>query len=670
MKTNYLYILVITAVFNCLTSFAQDFSEGFKLLENGDFAAAETYFAEKRQLYPDNKTVAICYARALGLSSDPEGALNLFKDLENQYQGDYEIGLNLAEAYLWNKQFDQALKDYKVLTAKDAESFPAQLGLANTYSNLKQYPLALETIEKALAIDPGNPGAMNSKFYIILGYADQEKKAKNFEKADALFQALIKQAPENSLARIVYGMFFFEQKQWDAAEDQFQLIPDAVERYRHLALLEQAKENSKEALVLAKVAVDSSQTQDAAAQLKAKERLVQAYLWNAKFNEAKAAIDQLQLEDSKQTTYLALLANYYNYTDQPQNSLDTYNKILDIDSSSYDGLMGKAGALRALNQKKLSVAQLDSVLKYYPGQADAIQLQETIANSLKTNVKTEFAYQEDNDTNVTYLAGLTLTLPLNDRHGLTLNYNNRNTTRELSDSEATSNTISLGYTTRIHNRTTATISGGFTKVTAGPQAYTQWNAQAEVKTVLLPRNNFSLAYQRSIQDFNATLLASELVLNNFILNNNLMLIGNLGWYTQARYVALSDDNQSQQVFTSLYYSLGKKSIFKFGANYQFLTFKEDRAELYFSPDSFNNVEGFARFDHNGKRFVAAIEVAVGTQTIDDQDAMNTLRGFAEFKYNYNKRLVLGVFGRYSNSASDAANGFSFYQVGISGQIRL
>lgn len=670
MKTNYLFTLVFAALFGCFSSFAQDFTEGFKMLESGNFVAAEAYFAEKRQLFPDNKTVQICYARALGLSSDPQEALNIFKQLESQYQGDFEIGLNLAEAYLWNKNYKEALVDYKVLTAKDPQSFPAQLGLANTYSNLKEYQTALETIEKALSIAPGNPGAMNSKFYILLGYADQEKKAKNFDKADSLYKALIAQSPDNSLARIVYGMFFFEQKQWEPAEQQFQLIPDPVDRYRHLALLEQAKENSKEALVLAQIAVDSAVTQNSEAQLKAKERLIQAYLWNAKFKEAKAAIDGLQLEDPKQTTYYALLANYYNYTDQPQESLATYNKILELNPSAYDGLMGKAGALRALNQKKQAVSYLDSVLKYYPGQADALQLKETIAASLKTSVKTEYAYQEDNDTNITYLTGVALNLPLNEKHGFILNYNNRKTTREASESEATSNTIALGYTTRIHNRTTATLSAGFTKVTAGPQAYTQWNAQAEVKTVLMPRNNFSLAYQRSIQDFNATLLASELVLNNFILNNNSMLVDNLGWYTQARYVALSDDNNSKQLFTSFYYSLGKKSIFKFGANYQFLSFSENRAELYFSPDSFNNYEGFARFDHNGKRFTAAAELAVGKQFIDDQDAMNTLRAFAELKYNYNKRLVLGVFGRYSNAASDAANGFSFYQVGVSGQFRF
>ena len=149
-----------------------------------------------------------------------------------------------------------------------------------------------------------------------------------------------------------------------------------------------------------------------------------------------------------------------------------------------------------------------------------------------------------------------------------------------------------------------------------------------------------------------------------------MLIKDLGWYTQARFVALSDDNSSTQVFSSLYYSFGKKSIVKFGLNYQFLQFEKDRAALYFSPSSFHSGELFGRFDHKTKKINLATEVALGNQFIEQDEAMNTFRASLSLRYNYNSKINLGIFGRYSNSASDTASGFSFYQLGIGGNIKL
>lgn len=639
-------------------------------MESGAFKDAANYFSEQLKQFPDNKTVQICFARSIGLSNDPELALKKFIALDQQYPGDLEVRLNLAESYLWNGQYQDALQNYLELTASHPRSFAAMLGLANSYSNTQNYPEAFEAIEKAISIDPQNQGAKTSKFYILLGYADQQKKAKNFEKAESLLELLRCEHQSNTQVLQAFGMLLFEQKQYEDAAEMFNAVKDPVIRLTHLALTSQAKGKSKAALDFAEEAVNQVNPDKFEDYRLAQERYVQALLWNEKFAQAKKQIDGLANEPRMQKSYLSLLANWYGYTDRPVQSLATYNLLLTQNPTSFDALMGKANALKALNKKEQATQMLDSVLKYYPGQADALSLKAAISESLKTVVSTQFAFQQDNDQNDTYFTGVRLELPLNANHGFSLNYGFRETTQQSTGLEATSNQITLGYTRKIHNRTTATAAAGFTKVTTGAAPYTQWNAKLELNTRLMARNSFILSYERTIQDFNASLLAEELVLNNYVLSNNSMLVGKLGWYTQGRFIAISDDNTSTQLFTSLYYSLGKKYLFKFGLNYQFLQFQEDRSELYFSPESFHSGELFGRFDHSAKRIKIGAELALGRQLINQDEPMNTFRSSLDLRYNYNSRINLGIFGRYSNSASDAASGFSFYQIGLGGQIKL
>ena len=88
-------------------SSAQDMNRGFSHLEKGEFDKAEMFFEDILKSYPQNKTAQLCYARAIGLNSQPEKALTLFINLKKEYPGDLEIELNYAESLLWNKKFGQ-----------------------------------------------------------------------------------------------------------------------------------------------------------------------------------------------------------------------------------------------------------------------------------------------------------------------------------------------------------------------------------------------------------------------------------------------------------------------------------------------------------------------------------------------------------------------------------
>ena len=122
--------LIFALFFFLFLANAQNMNEGFSYLEKGEFAKAEMFFTSILKDYPENKTAQICYARALGLNSDPKKALLIFKNLQLKNPNDLEIDLNYAEALLWNKNYKVAKYVYEELVQKNPTNFVAHPTLA------------------------------------------------------------------------------------------------------------------------------------------------------------------------------------------------------------------------------------------------------------------------------------------------------------------------------------------------------------------------------------------------------------------------------------------------------------------------------------------------------------------------------------------------------------
>lgn len=158
--------------------------EGYQFLETNQYQNAKQYFNEILKKHPGNKTARICLARAMGLSNQKEQALTNLQELAIDFQDDFEIELNLAEAHMWNNQFIAALDKYKTLIDLDPYNFTAHLGYANALAGLQKNQEALQFINKALVIEPGNPGAINSKKYILIAIAYDNAKRRNHSIAE------------------------------------------------------------------------------------------------------------------------------------------------------------------------------------------------------------------------------------------------------------------------------------------------------------------------------------------------------------------------------------------------------------------------------------------------------------------------------------------------------
>jgi len=188
MIRDYIYILLFI-LFSFLAS-SQNMELGYAMLEEGRNEEAAIFFTDTLAVYPKNKTARICQARALGLSTDPVSALDKLKVLHSEDPSDYEVGLNLAEAYLWNKQHRNGLKQYFELIKTDKNNFVANLGAANALAGLNENTKALKVINRALQIDPGNPAAMTSKKYILIALAYKNAKQRKHKESYAFLDSV------------------------------------------------------------------------------------------------------------------------------------------------------------------------------------------------------------------------------------------------------------------------------------------------------------------------------------------------------------------------------------------------------------------------------------------------------------------------------------------------
>ena len=158
--------------------------EGFLMLESGNYEAAKVFFADTSLPESYARTAKICYGRALGLGGNAAAALSIFRELALAYPSDHEISLNLAEAMLWNEDYEEAIVTYQSLLDENPTSFVANYGMANANAAINNDELALRFMGRALSIQPDNEQAHIAKNSILL------KRAYNLYKSGAAAKAL------------------------------------------------------------------------------------------------------------------------------------------------------------------------------------------------------------------------------------------------------------------------------------------------------------------------------------------------------------------------------------------------------------------------------------------------------------------------------------------------
>ncbi|SIS90042.1 Tetratricopeptide repeat-containing protein [Zobellia uliginosa] len=643
---------------------------GFTLLENGSFEQAETFFEGYLSDDPKNKTALICYGRAVGLSGEPEKATELFADLLKEYPGDFEIQINYNESFLWDKKFEKAEPLYAELVKAYPENFGAVLGYANTLSNLKKYKEALEWVEKALVIQPGNPSAKTSRKYMRLGYANAYVNAQNYKKGESLLKEIFIDFPEDKDALLNLANLYLITKEVDQAKATYQRLAtsskDSITALNGIALAEHIGENDKQALVVATTAKEKAETLgDETLMEKTYDRYVQALIWNRKYNLAQTEIAALETKYADKNWLYALKAMHGLYTGSPKKSVANYDAILKNDSASFDGNLGKANALFAADRIVPAYQAAFGTLKIFKDQKDAIGFIDKLNVSFTPTIDEHLAYTFDNGKNVAISTNTTATVPLSTKFSTNLSYNYRTTENTITDNKASSHVLSAGFDYKFLPKTTFKAIAGLNKSSFGSEDYTQ--PVIDVKLLLQPfkLQNLELGYKREIQNFNADLIEREIIMNHLGLNYNLGTNFNLGWYTQAIHTTQSDNNTRNLLFTSLYYNVMRKPALKVGLNYQYLSFAEQLPTIYFSPEKYQAVEVFADLRGDiAKNTQYMISAATGLQQVEEDPNTVIFRAEAGITHKFSKRFSGNLYGKYSNIASATAAGFEFTEIGL------
>ncbi len=663
-----LYLLFFSSFYSIM---AQDMQQGFAYLESGNYKDAKVFFEKVLQEYPENKTAKLCYGRAVGLLGDSEEAIQIFTDLRSKYPDDFEIKLNYAESLLWDRQFEVAETFYEGLVQENPKSFAGVLGYANTLSNLKKYTKALEWVNKALQLSPGNANALTSRKFVRLGYAFTLSQNKQYTEALQLLDENLKDFPEDKDTLLNKANIFLITNQLTEAEQVYQQIAttprDSIVAFNGLSLVANKQHKPKKALALVELSREkvASYKKDDPLWLATQERYVQALLWNQKYKKAKGELSNLKSGFPDNNKVSSLEATYGMYTSNFGISLDRYSAILSNEASSFDGNLGIANAYRASGNDMKAYEYAFKTLYYYPKQPDAEKLIKTLKISHTPFVEQKTAYTFDNGDNEAFSAGVAVEVPFSARFKTMFRYTYRKTENTRTEVEATSNDVSLGMSYKLSGRVSFLGNIGINNSEAITTDFTQLTAEAVVQTKPFKLQSLDVGYKRELQNFNADLINREIVMNNYFANYNLGTNFRLGWYTQYIYTTQTDDNVRNLLFTSLYYNVLKRPGVKVGANYQYISFKDQVPEIYFSPGTFHLGEVFAELVSNAENdLFYSLSAALGKQFVDDEDASTTFRAEGKLGYRFTDRFKANLYGKYSNIASATAAGFEFTEFGF------
>ncbi len=653
---------------------AQNMEKGYSYLENGNYSKAVSFFEDVLKTHPENKTARLCLGRAIGLNGNAEKAITIFTHLADDFPNDFEIQLNYAEALLWNKNYITAKEAYTALLQENNKSFPALLGYANTLSNLKAYPEALTYVNQALAVAPNHQNALLSKKYIRLGLAGEHSTNQKYIEAENILNENFSDFPKDKETLLNLANLYMISNQTKKAENTFITLGENKEHQlialNGLALVSHIDGKDKRALEISKSALqkmDSTATK--VEQKQTQERYIQALIWNKKYNAAQKEITALLETEGTKNWVLALRASLHTYKSDFKKSLADYNIILKKDSTSFDGNLGKANALKALGRYTEGYNSAGKTLTFYNNQKDAVAFIKELDKKFTPFVVTKFLYAFDNGNNETNAFSGKITYPLSTKLKLLGNYTFRTTKNATIPNEADLHTLSGGLTYQLANNLTVESTVGLTDANAETNVYSQFLGNLFFKLKPYKLQNLEVGYTRSLQDFNADLVNREIVQNNFIINYNLSTNFNLGWFSQYYYTRQNDDNTRNLFFTSLYYTFIDKPILKTGINYQNISFKNQVPTIYFSPEKFNALEIFINILKDEtiakeKEWFYALTGATGFQFIENNKKESTYRIQGKLGYKFSERSLLSLYGRQTNISSSTASGFNYTEMGI------
>lgn len=645
-----------------------NFQEGFDYLENGAYQEAELFFEKVLLEDNNNKTAQICYNRALGLQGKSSLALKNFVLLDQQFPEDYEIQLNLAEAYMWNKEFSSASELYALLLKKDANNFVATMGYANALSASNNYKEALRYIEKAIELDPANNGALLSQKFINLGYADRLKKLKSYKESETILLQLDEKYPEDKDVYISIANLYLA---WDRASDAQTIFKkmetldmNLFQTYNGLSYTNLLLHRHKDAFHYAEKAINLK-SEDRTERIKSGISYTNALGINNRYSEAISFLEELEENEGSDLQIDMAKARMKLWNRSFNKAYEEYTQLEKQKPNSFEVKMGVAETLVALKKKNKAKAKIREALILQPGQADA----ERLLDKLKLESRPLLHFFTDRNTDIgdnnSTVIGLDVKLNHNERFTPRLYVNRKNTTQPISNS---ANVLRAGIGNSLQLRPSLKLITdlGAARISSANVSGQEFLYKAAINGQLGKALNLELGINRDIQDYNSDLIDNTINLTNYYLSYNFNFSKKLGAYSQFIRTSQNDSNKRNLIFASLYYSIRQYPNIKLGVDFLSFEFLFKSAD-YFSPDYYQNIEGFlqvSNIDYEKQSILYDVFIAIGKQKIENESSQSTRRIELKAGYRFNPKTKVLLSFLNSNASKVSAVGFSFTNIGL------
>lgn len=642
---------------------------GFRMLESGQFADAAVFFHDYLQKDSLNQTALICYARGVGLSGKTDEAKGVLKKLQTRFPNNYEIDLNMAEAQMWSKDFAKALILYDDLVKRDSTNFAALLGYANAFSESKKYVEALNYVEKALKVSPNNANAMISRKYMRLGRAGVLANEGKFDEAIALYNLILTENAKDIDALVNKAQVLMTAERYIEAKSIYETLVSLptkkTDGYLGLSMVANKLKHNDNALFWANKAVE---TTDSTNTLKAYLGLVNAFAWKKDFKSAFVQLDKLKATYPNNSDVISGFGRINIWSKGFTKAARFYKNLLNIVPSSFDGNLGYADANHAQGLDHKSFKHVRKTLEYFPNQRDALQFLEKLHIAHDPTINTHVFFSKDNGGNISqnYRAKITL-----DPHPLlrvSATYYQRSA-QNLKEANS-----SLSSITQMSTGASYRISGAiklFAEATLiSSLKYNRIIGEAGTELNIGKYQILELKYYNELQSFTASLIDRNIKMNNIQANYNLSLPFKVGLYSQLINTQISDGNQRNLLFASLYYDFLQSPVLKAGVNASIFSFKKQVPEIYFSPNIFKGYELFAASENINEPKVKAlyqVTVAGGIQKISSENFQKTYRFDIKAGWRFSKRFWAMLYFMRSNSAASSVQGFTYNETGFKAQ---
>ncbi len=643
---------------------AQDLTEGFGLLEKGDFKEAYTYFSEKRDRFPDNLTVNICYGRAAGLTGRTREALEVFNRLNDARPGNHEVILNLAEAYLWDNNPSRAIPYYESILTIDSTSASTWVGLANAHFMNKNTPMAYNIVSRALQLDSLNPQAQVSAKYIRLARASE--LGKNKETMENAFEKLYENLAwknDDRESLLLKASLEMSNSQYQEAIQTYSKLNDPVSSapglarcYYELGTPRKSRKVVREALELDRFNKDLWMT------------YIRSFLWEKNISSATRVLDSAITRIPTTDPIIAQAkAEIASYSGNYLLASDQYNQVLDTMPGSFNGNLGYANMLFALEMDDHSLLYSQNTLDYFPGQPDAQSLINRVTDKNSLDIGAE--YQSGWGMDGTLNSGMTFNASFSPalRHRIGFQISSRSYANIVDIDPINLVVGRINYAHRLSKKI---------KISASLYSYLDfrnsvddfYGGQLSLGTPVLKGGWFELGTSRRIQDFNGALLSQQLIGQTF--SGKLSKYFNqsgTGIYFDSGVEFLSDGNQKSYGYFSLY---RKGRIFKYGLNTMLMSFSQQRPDKYYSPAQFINPSIFLGVDRVAlsKNWNVNAEVSLGRQ-LEGGNWQTSRMARVEFTRQTGTHQLF-IKGSHSNFSIQGQMGFSYTEIKAGIRIKL